>query len=188
MRFLSLPELGHKQFDPIFTFTSIDAHSMYLNGPCIGDIDVVAEPMRLLKFGRAGWYSVRRHLEMDPVTFAMVKLAGGTQQRHKFFETLAEKPMSPKTRIVLLAIIAPWLALTTGPYLREAAEIIASHLAILMRTDGDRHFLRTAYPSEPIVAEASAQITKEQGWGQVLRALFTNIQTGIVEGGFVTVA
>ena len=92
--------------------------------------------------------------------------------------------MSAKTRIILLAILAPRLALTTNPYLREAAEIIASHLAILMRTDTDRHFLRSAYASEPIIAEASAQITREKGWGQVLRALHTNVQIGIVEGGF----
>jgi hypothetical protein len=121
---------------------------------------------------------------MDPVTFAIVKLAGGTEHWHKFFETLPEKPMSPKTRIALLAILAPRLALTTGPYSHKAAEMVASHLAILMRTDADRHFLRTAYPSEPIVAEASAQMTGKKGWGQVLRALFTNVGSGIVEGGF----
>jgi hypothetical protein len=182
MRMLSLPALGNKEFDPIFTFTSIDAHSMYLNVQCTSNLDLVADASRLLKFGRAGWYSVGRHLEMDPVTFAMVKLTGGTQQWQKFFETPPEKPLTSKTRLVLLAILAPRLAVTAGPYLREAAEIISSHLAILMRTD--RHFLRTAYPSEPIVAEASAQITRQQGWGQVLRALFTNVQTGIVEGGF----
>src|SRR5208282_4591023 len=62
--------------------------------------------------------------------------------------------------------------------------IIASHLAILMRTDKDRHFLRSAYASEPILAEASAKMIQEKGWGYVLRTLYRNIQTGIVEGGF----
>ena len=184
LRVLSLPTLGNKQFDPIFTFTSIDAHSMYLNDRCTSNIDLVAKPRRLLKFGRAGWYSVGRHLEMDPVDFAMVKLAGGTEAWHRFFETAPGKPLSSKTRLALLAILAPRLAVTAGPNVREAAEIIASHLAILMRTDADRHFLRTAFPSEPVVAEASAQITGELGWGQVLRALYTSVQTGIVEGGF----
>ena len=92
--------------------------------------------------------------------------------------------MSAKNRLVLLAVLAPRLALNTGPCVPEASEIIASHLAILMTIDEDRHFLRSAYPSEPIVAEASAQMTKLKGWGQELRALYTNIQTGIVEGGF----
>ena len=184
LRILSLPALGHIQFEPIFTFTSIDAHSIYSNEDCTADINSVADSTRLLKFGRVGWHSVGRYLDTDPVSLAMVKLVGGTEQWSKFFETLPEDRMSAKTRIILLAILAPRLALTTNPYLREAAEIIASHLAILMRTDKDRHFLRSAYASEPIIAEASAQITREKGWGQVLRALHTNVQTGIVEGGF----
>ena len=45
--------------------------------------------------------------------------------------------MSHKTRLVLLAILAFGLAVTTKPYMRETAENIASHLAILMRTDAD---------------------------------------------------
>jgi hypothetical protein len=109
-RLLNLPTLGLNQFDLIFTFTSIDAHSIYSNRSCTADIDLVADSERLLKFGRAGWHSVGGNLKMDPVAFAMVKLAGGTQQLHKFFETQPEKLMSPKTRIALHAILAPRLA------------------------------------------------------------------------------
>ena len=184
LRAPSLPPLGHVQFEPIFTFTSIDAHSMYRNERCSADVDLVANSARLLEFGRAGWYSVGIHLDTDPVSLAMVKLVGGREKWSTFFETPPDVRISAKTRLVLLAILAPRLALTVGPRVREAAEIIASHLAILMRTDTDRHFLRSAYPSEPVVAEASAQMTGEKGWGQVLKALYQNVQTGIVEGGF----
>jgi hypothetical protein len=183
LRLLQLPALGRVQFEPIFTFTSIDAHSMYSNELCTANINSVAKSMRLLKFGRAGWYSMR-DLETDPVSLAIVKLVGGTQQWSKFFETLPEEPISAKNHLVLLAVLAPRLALNAGPCVREASEIIASHLAILMRTDDDRHFLKSAYASEPILAEASAKITQQKGWGHVLRALYRNIQTGIVEGGF----
>ena len=48
---------GNKQFTPLYTFTSIDAHAQMLcNGPCLSDAECVAEPVRLIKFGRAGWY------------------------------------------------------------------------------------------------------------------------------------
>ena len=184
MRVIGLPALGMKQFDPIFTFTSIDAHAMRSNANCTADINEVAVPTRLLKFGRAGWYSVGKHVKMNPVTFAMQKLAGGVVNWEMFFATPPEKSMSRKTRTALLAILAPRLSITAGPWLLEAAEMISSHLAVLMRTDEDRHFLRIAYPSEPIVAEASAQMTKKMGWGQVLKALFTSVQTGVVDAGF----
>jgi hypothetical protein len=50
--------------------------------------------------------------------------------------------------IKMIAVFAPHLALTIGPYTSEASELIASHLAVLTRTDNERHFLRTVYPSE----------------------------------------
>jgi hypothetical protein len=51
---------GLKQFELLYAFTSLDAHAeMLCNGPCLSDVDAVADPDRLtLKFGRAGWYSL----------------------------------------------------------------------------------------------------------------------------------
>jgi hypothetical protein len=53
-----------------------------------------------------------------------------------------------------------------------------------MKTDEDRYFLRSAYPSEPILAEAFASLTDKYGWAKPLRALHHFIQTSIVDGGF----
>jgi len=91
--------------------------------------------------------------------------------------------LSPADLITLLAVLAPRLALTIGPYTSEASELIASHLAVLTRTDDERH-LRTVYPSEPILAEASARLTHTYGWANPLRALVHYVQGGIVEAGF----
>jgi hypothetical protein len=44
-------------------------------------------------------------------------------------------------------------------------------MAVLLRTDNDRHFVCTAYPSEPTLAEASAALTATHGWGRPLAAL-----------------
>jgi len=48
-----------EQFQPINNFTSIDAHSRMADDiSAISDPQKVAEVERLLKFGRAGWYSL----------------------------------------------------------------------------------------------------------------------------------
>jgi hypothetical protein len=92
--------------------------------------------------------------------------------------------MTPRMRLRLLAVLAPRLALTAGPFTSEAVQMVSSHLAVLLRTDNERHFLQTFYPSEPILAEASAAITKYIGWAPLVRALYDQIQNGIVSAGF----
>jgi hypothetical protein len=62
--------------------------------------------------------------------------------------------------------------------------MVSSHLAVLPRTNKERLFLQTFYPSEPILAEASAAITKTIGWAPLVRALYDQIQNGIVSAGF----
>ena len=44
--------------------------------------------------------------------------------------------------------------------------------------------MRTIYPSEPILAQVSAHLTKEYGWDSPLCALHHYVQGGIVEGGY----
>ena len=45
------------------------------------------------------------------------------------------------------ALLACRLAITVGPFSREAEEMVSSHLAVLLKTDKDRHFLKIHYPS-----------------------------------------
>jgi hypothetical protein len=84
----------------------------------------------------------------------------------------------------MFALLAPRISLTIGPYTSEASKLIASHLAVLTRTDSDRHFLQTVYPSEPILAEASARLIYDSGWAGPLSALVHYVRSGIVEAGF----
>jgi hypothetical protein len=52
---------GVKQFEPIFAFTSLDAHArIHCSSRCLSNIDEASDPERLIKFGRAGWYSTYR--------------------------------------------------------------------------------------------------------------------------------
>jgi hypothetical protein len=147
-----------------------------------------------LKFGRAGWYSLYSAKSALPkvkvfnianlLNVAKSKLLGGIDE--PVLTLLSELP-SDKTksigsepRLRLLAVLACRLALTVGPFSTEARELVSSHLAILLSTDSDRHFLKIYYPSEPILAEASAGITADIGWAPALQALYYYLQNGIV--------
>src|SRR5579859_2928655 len=195
-RITKLPVAGMKQFDPVYVFTSIDAHARTVhNNYTTSDPKQVANVERLLKFGRAGWYSLysgksksapgermydKRHLR----ELAISKLLGGLNGRASLNRQLVPAYLTPKTRLCLLAVLAARLALTIGPFSAEAAEVVSSHLAVLLKADEDYHFLRIHYPSEPILAEASAQITSEIGWHYVLKALYHHMQNGIVSTGY----
>jgi hypothetical protein len=188
----NLPDAGRYQFPPIYVFSSVDVYSRVLNSPvCISNAEEAANPARLLKFGRAGWYSLyfqgRITVETGPriLDLAEIKLLCITSLvdvKKLFVPTTS--PLEQTTLIKLLAVIAPRLALTIGPCTEEASELIASHLAVLTRTDKERHFLQTVYPSEPVLAEASARLTRTYGWAHPLKALLHYIRGGIVEAGF----
>jgi len=181
-----LPPMGYQQFDPIYNFSSIDVHARALNPMCISDIREVAKFERLLKFGRPGWWAIYRHYpQKNMLQFAGVKLTG-FQNLYGLFESWQGKAnANDKTKLRLLSVLTPRLAVTAGPYTREAAEQVASHLAIVVGTDHHRHFLSTTYPSEPIVAAASANLIQgTYGWANALSVLASYIQTGIVDVGF----
>ena len=200
LRLTRLPIPGKEQFKPIHVFTSIDAHSKIADeNYAISNHQTVAEIDRLLKFGRAGWYSLYTAKSNSKPTFtyytkpkileiAISKLLGIVDEAlHNFgleVHLSSYLPMPPQTRLRLLAVLSPRLALTVGPFSAEAVEMVSSHLAVLLRTDEDRHFLQTYYPSEPILAEASAVITKSIGWSYPLKALYHYLQNGIVTAGY----
>jgi hypothetical protein len=181
-----LPPMGEQQFDPIYNFMSIDVHSRMLNEPtCISDVAEIAKFDRLVKFGRPGWWAIHHHYSnKNMLEFARMKLTGMQNSDELFYAPVLGRTKDKK-RLRLLSVLAPRLALTTGPYTREAAEIVASHLAIVVSADHHRHFLSTTYPSEPLVAAASASLTyKRYGWANTLSALTTYVQTGIVDAGY----
>ena len=163
---------------------------------CTSSPDEVAAPERLLKFGRAGWYTTyfygsdkaNPQASMSDRTTAVLNTATSklicASYDLKMNPFTASFPLSASNLIRLLAILGPRLALTIGAYTLESSELSASHLAILTRTDNERHFLRTVYPSEPLVAEVSARLTHNNGWAHPLSALLHYVKGGIVCAGF----
>jgi hypothetical protein len=187
-RLPDLPKAGFLQFPPIYTFSSIDVYARTFNVTCLSDPKEVAKTERLVKFGRAGWYSIFYHAprvlkdksvkpDTDLHRLAKVKLLGPAGDSGSWSG-------SRKGLLRDFACLAPRLAVTIGPYNIEAAEAIASHLAVLVGTDNDRHCLKCMYPSEPILSQVSAQYTREIGWSKPLQALKHYVMTGIVDAGF----
>ena len=158
LRVQSLPAPGRHQFPPIFVFSSVDVYSRVLNySMCISSPEYVAEPERLLKFGRAGWYSVYFHGNVSrkanllPQSDLILSIATskllGTSDLHRSQEFFnATGSLTPANLIKMIAVLAPRLALTIGPYTLEASELIASHLAVLTRTDDRAPLLASCIP------------------------------------------
>jgi hypothetical protein len=180
-------ELGvadNQHFEPLMYFTTIDAYSRVYNACAL--VENVADPERLVNFGRAGWRDMYYFTAKD------VRLASETAQaklinqpgRTSIRRPWLTRSLSHAELIRLLAVLAPRICITAGPYTLEASELVASHMAVLMKTDEDRHFLRIFYPSEPMLAEGAANLLTTYGWSKPLQALQHYIQTGIIEGGF----
>ena len=179
---------GDAQFEPLFVFSSIDVFSRILNEHlCTSNLQTIADPKRLARFGRAGWYAISQGRKPFPVEnlvlLAQHKLiCAEPMENHPFKEDSTNISSVNKTK--LLALLCSRLALTVGPSTKESSELVASYLAVLTRIDESRHFITTTYPSEPIVAEASARFTFKHGWEHPLKVLVDMVQGGIVEAGF----
>ena len=198
LRTTILPIAGTRQFKPIHIFTSIDAHSRMTEDIfAISDPQKVAEVERLVKFGRAGWYSLcsakstnltywDKEKILQIAISKLLGLAPDSAERRFVREVQSSHngPTPRETSLRLLAVLSPRLALAAGPFSSEAVEMVSSHLAVVLRSDEDRHFINTYYPSEPILGEASAVIMKSVGWGSHLRALYQHMKNGIVTAGY----
>src|SRR5271170_5914604 len=83
-----------------------------------------------------------------------------------------------------VALLGPRLSLQVASFSQDARELVASHMMYLEHVGDDHHQLFTRYLSEPILSEASAQVTAKYGWALPLDRLLYKIRHGVVEGGF----
>ena len=195
LRVVGLNPPGRLQFDPFYTFTSVDAHAIIANENCTSNIFHASNPERLLKFGRAAWYTLftskdklknEFYYKLPNLTeLAGVKLLGldhGQQWTSLFGD--ARGSLTSATKLKLLALLGPRLDIMAGPWTIEAEDLVASHLAVVVNTDHERQFIRIGYPSEPIVAQAAAHHTAEIGWSLPLLALRDYVNSAVVSAGF----
>jgi len=116
------------------------------------------------------------------VHLAAAKLTGkDAGSLPKLFEN---DPLDEESRLVMLALMGSRLALQTGSFTALLPEMVASHLMVSMRVGDDHEPLEAFYPSEPILAEASSNITAAYGWTKPCHAMFALFRHGMVEKGF----
>ena len=188
---------GIRQFPPLYAFTSIDAHARILcDGPCLSDPAAVSDPERLIKFGRAGWYSMYSGKNVYNIRYYDIqKLAAVAGSKLLYLEgtshlKLQEQLKDAGTKLSLglslrmLALLAVRLAIAAGPSTIEAGELVASHLAVLLSAETEHPFLKIGYPSEPILATVAALHLQTTGWDRPLMSLCNYIDSSVVDAGF----
>jgi len=128
--------MGWTQFEPVFIFTSIDAHARVQrdrNSMCTSDIAAVADVDRLMKFERPGWWAIHNHFpEKKMLHFAAIKLIG-IQDPNRLFATPLKTPSvssDEKLKLRLFAALAPRLALTTGPLTPVTSPLLLASIII----------------------------------------------------------
>ena len=195
LRVVGLDPPGRLQFDPFYSFTSVDAHAIIANENCTSNVFDASKPERLLKFGRAAWYTLFTSKDKLRNAFYyklpnLTELAGvkllNLDSGHQWISLFEDHrgSLTSAMKLKLLALLGPRLDITAGPWTTEAEDLVASHLAVVVNTDHERQFIRIGYPSEPIVAQAAAHRTAEIGWSLPLLALRDYVNSAVVSAGF----
>ncbi|CAG8480336.1 6272_t:CDS:2 [Paraglomus occultum] len=83
-----------------------------------------------------------------------------------------------------LAIVGPRVCLDIVPQSIHASQLTASHLAYVHYISTSGESLYVSYPSEPILAEASAHLMHRIARTRYLSQLVHAVRSGHVEGGF----
>lgn len=142
---------------------------------------------RLMKFGRVGFSVMGQNDNTAEwmLSFATFKLTRiRSDEIDSGLYTPAEKEKEKTLDRNFVALLGPRLALQVGSFSQDARELVASHMMYLEHVGDDQHQLFTRYLSEPILSEASSQVTAKYGWALPLDRLLYKIQHGVVDGGF----
>ena len=142
LRLVREPTPGNQQFDPLYMFTSIDVHARSL-GRCLSNIHDVANPERLIKFGRPGRHSLYTGKNRDNIIVydlptltihAGSKLVSHTSSDPFDLNLLVtdvkeHRRFPSKRHLQLLALLAVRLDIAAGPFTTEAGELVSSHVS-----------------------------------------------------------
>jgi hypothetical protein len=177
---------GGEMFAPLVIMPTIDLAANDLPVTC--DPSEVQKASRLMLFGRVAWsvmlksrsanrmlrLAISKLMGVDPrnLDTALYAAASTTKHRDQDFDRK------------FLACLGPRLALQIGSCTQDARELVASHMMYLEHVGDDHVQLFTRYLSEPILAEASARATGENGWDIPLDYLVYKLQHGVVDSAF----
>jgi len=132
-------------------------------------------------YGRPLWHRVEKRDSSLLQKFATNKLLRST--KYNFLQQLEE---SQRT-YAAIACLACRAALSVSPGRRIANELVGGHMAVCVHVYDDREAMVIGYPSEPVLANASAGILTSsgtfEGWEIALQQLVKCVQDGEVDTG-----
>ena len=173
-------------FPTLCQMPTIDLAARDLQATC--NPTEVQNVRRLMKFGRVGFSVMGQNDNTAEwmLSFATFKLTRiRSDEIDSGLYTPGEKENEKNLDRNFVALLGPRLALQVGSFSQDARELVASHMMYLEHVGDDHHQqLFTRYLSEPILSEASSQVTAKYGWALPLDRLLYKIQHGVVDGGF----
>jgi hypothetical protein len=182
-------EHGKQLFDPFYLLPNMD---ILARGDSKTRSAARAEPSDLFRFGRPLWGGLlSAGLSVSGlVGFAKQKVLGGDFMVH-WLNCLDGKntesvEVAGRLRRASIAILSTRAAVNIAPSSHLANELVGGHLGVCVHTFPKRESMLVCYPSEPVVAEASAQLLNAmdgRGWAVALENLLQAIQVGELDAG-----
>ena len=170
-------------FPPIVILPTFDYHAN--NRLAVtNDALEVSRPDRLFCFGRSAWFSMLASGTPYKKLVALAEAKLTRRDADSLRRLFQGDPLDEASRLIMLALMGTRLALQTGSFTALLPEMVSSHLMVLMRVSNDHEQLEAFYPSEPILANASANITSQLGWTRPCQAMVSLFRHGMVEKGF----
>jgi len=153
----------------------------------------VASPQYFFRYGRPLWggllnardtYSGQSVLTPEKILeIAKSKLIGGLD----FEDWITNKRSEKITISESIAVLGPRLCIDVVPQTELATELVASYMSLCYHLSDTRESVMIDYPSDPVLAEASAHITNNTnriGLAHYVSTLINALREGSVEAGY----
>ncbi|CAG8766589.1 4721_t:CDS:1, partial [Racocetra fulgida] len=173
-------------FKPFYLIDTVDINVDHKKASTLKDSEC---PQSFFMYGRPLWSSltlspfdnVKGFEPHDIINLAMEKLVGGMAY------TWWKKEYKNKiSSVESLAILGPRLCIDIVPQSEYASDLVSSYMRLCLKISDDRKSIITSMPTEPVLAEASAQIMNDPDINliELINSLTSALKNGAVEGGY----
>ncbi|RIB07563.1 hypothetical protein C2G38_2214076 [Gigaspora rosea] len=171
------------------SFYLIDTIDINVDLKKVSTLEDSENPQCFFMYGRPLWSSllspsldnIKGFEPPSVINLAMDKLVGGTTY------TCWKKEFKNNISTVnALAILGPRLCIDIVPQSEYAPNLVSNFMRFCINISDDRKNIITSMSTEPVLAEASAQIMNDPDINliDIINALISSLQNGGVEGGY----